>query len=46
MMKKAYEYRTMSDYNDFVKIEKTEVLKMYADMQEFISEMEEFIKRT
>ena len=43
MIKKAYEYRNRSDYNDFVTIDKADVLKMYDDMNKFITEMENFI---
>ena len=43
MIKKAYEYRNRSDYNDFVTIDKVDVLKMYDDMNKFITEMENFI---
>ena len=43
MIRKAYEYRTMSDYKDFITLEKDDVLEMYDDMNKFISEMENFI---
>lgn len=43
IIKKAYEYRTRGDYNDFIEFEKSDVLQMFEDMNEFIYEIEKFI---
>ncbi|MBC8487461.1 MAG: HEPN domain-containing protein [Bacteroidetes bacterium] len=44
-IKKAYEYRTRGDYNDFIEFEKSDVLQMFEDMNEFIYEIEKFINK-
>ena len=45
IIKKAYEYRTRGDYNDFIEFEKSDVLQMFDDMNEFIYEIEKFINK-
>ena len=45
IIKKAYEYRTRGDYNDFIEFEKPDVLQMFKDMNEFIDEIEKFINK-
>lgn len=45
IIRKAYEYRTRGDYNDFIEFEKPDVLQMFDDMNEFIYMIEKFIGR-
>ena len=40
---KAFKSRTDSDYGDFINYEKADVLKMFAEMQDFISTIEKYI---
>jgi len=43
MLKKAYEYRTMADYNDFIDLKFEDISLMYDDMLKFITAIEEII---
>ena len=43
IIKKAFEYRSMGDYNDYSEFTEEEVKEMFDDMVDFITTVERFI---
>lgn len=44
ILRKAFKNRTDGDYGDFIKFDRSEVEKMFEEMREFISVIEDYIQ--